>query len=156
MKSKLLIITFLLVALSSFSQQITYKSGGNILDSKNDKMSPTAVRALLSKNTDLLNLYNAGRTKKTVGNIFFYGGLGLIVTDLANGAFNDIIYPTALTYIGITCVVVSIPVKIGYSKKIKTVVNDYNKQVVFNDHNLKIESINLVTNTNGLGFQITF
>ena len=156
MKSKLLIITFLLVALSSFSQQITYKSGGNILDSKNDKMSPTAVRALLSKNTDLLNLYNAGRTKKTVGNIFFYGGLGLIVTDLANGAFNDIIYPTALTYIGITCVVVSIPVKIGYSKKIKTVVNYYNKQVVFNDHNLKIESINLVTNTNGLGFQITF
>ncbi len=156
MKSKLLIITFLLVALSSFSQQITYKSGGNILDSKNDKMSPTAVRALLSKNTDLLNLYNAGRTKKTVGNIFFYGGLGLIVADLANGAFNDIIYPTALTYIGITCVVVSIPVKIGYSKKIKTVVNDYNKQVVFNDHNLKIESINLVTNTNGLGFQITF
>ena len=156
MKSKLLIITFLLVALSSFSQQITYKSGGNILDSKNDKMSPTAVRALLSKNTDLLNLYNAGRTKKTVGNIFFYGGLGLIVADLANGAFNDIIYPTALTYIGITCVVVSIPVKIGYSKKIKTVVNDYNKQVVFNDHSLKIESINLVTNTNGLGFQITF
>lgn len=155
MKTNYLLL-FLFTTLFSFSQQLTYKSCGNILDSKNDKMSPSEVRTLLSKNTKLLNLYNTGRTKKTAGNIFFYGGLGLVVADLANGVFNDIVYPTALTYIGITSVVISVPVKIGYPKKIKKVVEDYNKQLVYNENNLKIESINFVTNSNGLGFQITF
>lgn len=157
MKTKsLIILLLLLTSLFSFSQQLTYKSGGNIFDSNNKKISPTEVRKLLADKPSLLNLYNEGRTKKTTGNILLLGGLGLIVADLAKGASSDVVYPSALTYLGVASFIVAIPVKIGFSKKIKRVVEDYNKQLVYNDSKIKIESMSLYTNQNGLGIQITF
>lgn len=156
MKTKSLVALLLLTSLFSFSQQLTYKSGGNIFDSNNKKISPSEVRQLLADKPGLLNLYNEGRTKKTVGNVLLIGGLGLIVGDLANGATRDVVYPTALTYLGVASFIIAIPVKIGFSKKIKTVVEDYNKQLVNNDSKIKIESMSLYTNQNGLGIQMTF
>ncbi|HLF53176.1 hypothetical protein [Flavobacterium sp.] len=156
MKTKSLVALLLLTSLFSFSQQLTYKSGGNIFDSNNKKISPSEVRQLLADKPGLLNLYNEGRTKKTVGNVLLIGGLGLIVGDLANGATRDVVYPAALTYLGVASFIIAIPVKIGFSKKIKTVVEDYNKQLVNNDSKIKIESMSLYTNQGGLGIQMTF
>lgn len=156
MKTKSLVALLLLTSLFSFSQQLTYKSGGNIFDSNNKKISPTEVRKLLSDKPGLLNYYNEGRTKKTFGNVLLIGGLGLMATDLITGLTADVHYPTTLTYIGAASFVIAIPIKIGFSKKIKKVVEDYNKQLVNNDSKIKIESMTLYTNQNGLGIQMTF
>jgi hypothetical protein len=157
MKLKSILIIFLLVNASlTYCQTLTLKSGGTITDSNNHKLTPTEVRALLNNQPELLNEYNAGRTKKTVGNLLMSAGIGFIVGDLASGATQDITYPTAFTYIGILALVVAIPVKIGYSNKIKTAVDGYNKQVAIKDSNFKIESSSVFANQDGLGILFTF
>lgn len=167
-------ILLLLVCSSySFSQKLVYKSNGNITDSENQKISPDQVRELLVNNEKLLADYNAGRSKKTAGNILLYGGSALILTDMITnlsykqkiyrdenfpGAIIGVknrIYPSVFTYIGIGAIVASIPLKIGFSKKIKNVVTDYNNlkatgNVDFNQHKL-----DLITNSNGIGFRLT-
>jgi hypothetical protein len=120
----------------SNAQELIYKSNGNILNAENIKISPDKVRELLANNEKLLQEYNLGRSKKTVGNVLLIGGMGLLAGDLMLGLFSPIdandldkkIYPSTLTYIGLTSVLVAIPVKIGFSKKIKNVVIQYNGQ----------------------------
>jgi hypothetical protein len=46
-------------------------------------------------------------------------GTGFIITDLVTAASQDKVYPSALTYIGLTSALVSIPIIIGHTKKIK-------------------------------------
>jgi hypothetical protein len=76
------LLFFLLFPVFLFSQSLHYGSGGTIYDSNNQKVSPSSMRSLLSKNTKALSLYNAGRDKKTLGNGLFYGGLGLVVANV--------------------------------------------------------------------------
>ncbi|TRW91039.1 hypothetical protein [Flavobacterium sp. GT3R68] len=154
MKTKLLITLFLFTSLFSFSQQLTYKYGGRIFDSKNQKMSPTEVRELLAKQPGLLNYYNTGRTKKTVGSVMLYGGFALLATDFLIAASTESGYPTALTYVSIASIIIAIPVKIGYSKKIKTVVKDYN--LLEKPTTFTVEKINFVSNKNAIGVALTF
>jgi hypothetical protein len=157
MNFKSLLIAFFLLTLSfTYSQTLSLKSGGNIIDSNNQKLTPTEVRTLLNNTPELLNEYDAGRTKKTVGNILMGAGIGFIIGDLASGATQDITYPTAFTFIGMAALVIAIPVKIGFSKKIKSAVDGYNKQVAVQDSDFKIESTSLYANQNGLGFLFTF
>jgi hypothetical protein len=157
MKLKSILIIFLLANASlTYCQNLSLKSGGTITDSNNQKLNPTEVRALLNNKPELLNEYNAGRTKKTVGNILMGVGIGFIIGDLASGATQDITYPTAFTYIGMATLAIAIPVKIGYSKKIKSAVEGYNKQVVVQDSDFKIESSSVFANQNGLGILFTF
>jgi len=145
-----------------------YKSSGTITDSENNKISPDQVRELLKDNEKLLAEYNAGRSKKTVGNVLLIGGLGLIVTDLVIGANTDgnttvtgnIIqternYPSALTYVGLVALVVAIPVKIGFSKKIKNVVTEYNNQSTTGYNQFNNRKLDLITNSNGIGLRFT-
>lgn len=63
-------------SLQSHSQKLVYKSNGTILDSENQKISPNQVRELLKDNQQLLEDYNDGRSKKTLGNILIISGLG--------------------------------------------------------------------------------
>lgn len=152
----ILTILFLLTITLSFSQKLDYESGGKVLDSNNKTLSPDEVREILSSKPELLENYNIGRDKKTIGNVLLGAGIGFIVGDLVSGATRDIVYPTAFTYIGIVATVISIPVKIGYSKKIKSAIEGYNKQVTLLDSKLKIEATSLYANQNGLGLRITF
>jgi hypothetical protein len=135
MIKQLFFLLFFFCILQSHSQKLIYKSNGTILNSENQKISPEKVREILKDNQQLLADYNAGRSKKTVGNVLLIGGLGLIAGDVLVGANTDgnttvsgnsiqteRNYPSALTFVGIAAVVISIPVKIGYSKKIRNVV----------------------------------
>ncbi len=157
-------------SLQSFSQQLIYKSNGNLLNSENQKISPEQVRELLKDNEKLLADYNAGRSKKTVGNVLLYGGSALILTDMITNLtykqkliyaddlpqtiikVENRIYPSFLTYIGAVAFIIAIPVKIGFSKKIKNVVSDYNnlKATGYNKPRL-----NVITNSQGIGFRLT-
>lgn len=156
--------------LQSHAQKLVYKSNGNILNSENQQISPDQVRELLKDNQKLLADYNAGRSKKTVGNILLIGGFGFLTADLIQGLTTDKTtavpgnyysiqgvqsennYPSALTFVGLAAIAVAIPVKIGFSKKIKNVVTEYNNQSATGYNNTKLD---LITNSNGIGLRFT-
>ena len=157
MKSNVFIALMLLSFCAAFSQQLTYKSNGQILNDQNEKLSPGEVRQLLAAKPGLLSYYNEGRSKKTVGNILLIAGSGLIVADLLKGLTADVSYPSALTYLGAAAVIVAIPVKSGYSRKIKTVINNYNEEITsVTKRDFSIESISVSANGNGVGLRIGF
>ena len=156
--------------LQSHAQKWVYKSNGNILNSENQKISPDQVRELVKDNEKLLAEYNAGRSKKTVGNVLLIGGSALVVADMLTNLFSEQkltystdlshsiikvenrIYPSVFTYIGIVAIIVAIPVKMGFSKKIENVVTEYNNQVATGYNKSKLE---VMTNSNGIGLRLT-
>lgn len=152
MIKQLFILLFFVCSLQSFSQKLVYKSNGNILNSENQKISPDQVRELLKDNEKLLADYNAGRTKKTVGNVLIIGGFALLTADLLTGLTADVKFPTALTYAGLASLIIAIPVKIGFSNKIEKVVTDYNNQLTTG---YNIPKLDLITNSNGIGLRLT-
>ncbi len=158
---------FLLLFLSTFqafSQKIVYKSNGNIVNSENQKISPNQVRDLLKDNQQLLSDYNAGGSKKTVGNILLYGGMGLFLfnsyyqTLNSNSNYNDNNYdngnPFVLSIVGLASMVVAIPVKIGFSKKIRNVVTEYNNQTATGYNEYNKQKLDLIANSNGIGLRL--
>lgn len=168
MIKQLFILLFFVCSLQSFSQKLVYKSNGNILNSENQKISPDQVRELLKDNEKLLADYNAGRTKKTIGNVLIIGGFGFLAADLMLGLTTDgnttvtgnsiqteRNYPSALTYVGLAALVIAIPVKIGFSKKIKNVVTEYNNQATTGYNHFNKQKLDLITNSNGIGLRLT-
>jgi hypothetical protein len=63
---------------------------------------------------------------------------------------------TGLFAVGIVSMLVAIPVKIGFTKKIKHVVSEFNNQKLIGETNFKIRSTDFIANSNGLGFRLTF
>jgi|GEM_PF-728267 len=179
---KYLMIFFFLLTLGAYSQQLTYKSGGNVYNSENKKIPTVEVRNLLAENTEALALYNAGRTKKTWGNVLFYGGLGLVATNLIVAMNTDNITSTSGTInynngsgsnpvvgyasaqskpanmtaaiIGGAFILASIPIKIGYTKKVKSAVEKYNGSVA--DTYQPASTTTLLAGTNQIGIRIEF
>jgi succinyl-CoA synthetase beta subunit len=162
---KLITTILLLLPVFLFSQQLTYRSGGRVYNSENKKIEPSEVRELMAKNTAALKLYNTGRTEKTIGNIFFFSGIGLVATDLVvsfvdDGATFDSSGNAhkkeanhSLALVGAAMVVVSIPFKIGCAKKVRSAISEYNKGVVSNEVPSKLT---LLANNQGLGLRIQF
>lgn len=177
-KYKNIVITalFLILPITSFSQQLNYQSGGTVYNSENVKQSPKEVRTLLSTNSENLALYNSGRKKKTWGNILFYGGLGLIATNVIvaattynlkqTGQYYDpisgIYFPKyedkpssmAFAIVGGALVAISIPIKIGYPKKIKQALINYNSSLT--DNYIPERKIILIAKANQLGVRYQF
>ena len=75
----LLVLLLFFCILQSHAQKLVYKSNGTILNSENQQISPDQVRELLKDNQKLLAEYNAGRSKKTLGNILLIGGSGWLL-----------------------------------------------------------------------------
>jgi hypothetical protein len=155
MIKQLFFLLFFFCILQSHSQKLVYKSNGTILNSENQQISPDQVRELLKDNQKLLADYNAGRSKKTVGNVLLIGGLGLVVTDVLIGANADVQFPSALTFVGLAAVVIAIPVKIGFSKKIRNVVTEYNNQNATGYNSFTKPKLDLITNSNGIGLRFS-
>ena len=151
----LFFIILFLCSLQSHSQKLVYKSNGNILNSENQKISPNQVRALLANNEKLLADYDAGRAKKTVGNVLLIGGSGLFFFDTAYRLYNGVSIPSTVSFVGAIAVVLSFPIKIGFSKKIKNVVTEYNNQFATGNVNFDEPKLNLIANSNGIGFRLT-
>jgi hypothetical protein len=102
-----------------------------------------------------LEEYNIGRTKKTIGNVLLVGGATLAYVPTVIQLYNGKPVSTGLFAAGILSMLVAIPVKIGFTKKIKNVVSEFNNQKSVSDTNFKIQSMDLITNSNGLGFKLT-
>ncbi|MFM9825361.1 hypothetical protein [Flavobacterium sp.] len=89
MTKQLFILLLLVCSLQSFSQKLIYKSNGNILNFENQKISTHQVRELLANNEKLLVGYNAGRSKKTVGNILLVGGIVMVANDMITNYYYE-------------------------------------------------------------------
>lgn len=157
MKKRLFLLLALLLSTACFCQpqKLVFKPNGNIYNEQGDKFTPDEIRTLLKNKPLLLDEYNSGRDKKSIGNFLLIAGPALIAGDLALGLFSDSEYPTALTYIGVPALLIAIPVKIGYRKKIRHVAAQYNAQIAMNS-GFKIEQITLCANNNGVGVMLNF
>lgn len=164
-------ILFLMLTLVGYSQQLTYKSGGTVYNSENKRLTPDEVRKLMNNNSEALTLYNSGRNKKTWGNVLFYGGLGLVTANLVVGMNTDNsitsyggngYYPSVKSertnmtaaIIGGALLVASIPIKIGYPKKIKSALEKYNNGLV--DTYKPAPRTTLLASANQIGLKIEF
>lgn len=160
---KIVVLILFFIPILSFSQDLlTYKSGGRIFNSNNQKLSSDEVRNLFASNSDALNLYNAGKSKQTLGNILLYGGISAVVINHYSIIQNtknkgDINSSRNIPYIiGGGLILIAIPIKIGFSKKIKKAVDLINEDLKNPKSGFNIESTNFISNTNGFGISITF
>lgn len=152
---RFLLIVLILIGFMSNAQKLNYKSNGNVRDSENHSIDPDKMRELLADNEKLLAKYNSGRNKKTMGNFLLVAGPILIITDLLTAATTEKVYPTALTYAGVVALVIAIPVKIGFSRKIRNVVTDYNNQTKVGFEESNYRKLDLITNSKGIGLRLT-
>lgn len=165
---KSVLLLLIIFSLKSFSQEVfKFKSGGRVL--QNGKIiSPTDIRAQFNYNQNIIDLYDAGRSKKTFGNVLLYGGIGTVLYGLIDDQYfrktkldsrgypyvaeNN---PVGFYVIGGIMIVSAIPIKIGFSNKIRKAVKlmneDINKQKT-----TYIESADFIANSNGVGVSITF
>ena len=175
MIKRLFFLFLFFCSLQLLSQKLIYKSNGNILNSENQQISPDQVRELLKNNQKLLADYNAGRSKKTAGNILLSVGSGFIIADIYRRIYKpdeyeysvkqytfyqsiesklvrEVKFPSAIGYVGLTLIAVALPIKIGFSKKIRNVVTEYNNQNAAANNKPKLD---LITNSNGIGLRFT-
>lgn len=155
MKNSIKIILLLLTCQFCFAQNLVYKNRGNIKDDSGKNLSSNEVRSLLANNKTLLEEYNIGRTKKTVGNVLFIGGASLAYGVTAIQLYNGTPVSTGVVAVGLVAALVAIPVKIGFTKKIKNVVSEFNSQKSLSDTSFKIQSMDFIANPNGLGFKLS-
>ena len=163
------LLFFFFCCLQSHSQKLVYNSNGNITDTENNEISPHQIRHLLKSNEKLLKDYNIGRTKKTIGNILLISGPVLLVTGTfayvisgfesgMNGVYvdeSDRLIPKIIAFAGLAELLIAIPVKIGFSNKIKNVVTDYNNQNATGYKQFNEPRLDLITNLNGIGLRLT-
>lgn len=148
-----------------FSQEdaLIFKSGGRVFNSNNQKISPHDMRSILSTNSEALKLYNAGRLKKTIGNTLFWGGLGTfaikhatIIKDSRQPLYKQKSTNNIMYFVGAGMVLVSVPVKLGFQKKIKKSVALINEDIKNPSTTFNIEESSIIANSNGIGISITF
>lgn len=166
---KMLLLLVLFISQFVFSQNsLTMKSGGSVFDGNNQKIDPDTMRDFLKDSPDALKLYNAGRSKKTTGNIILWSGITMLVGKYISDVSGNKVevnpnnpnqvqfkYTTnTLYFVAGGLIVISIPIKIGFEKKIKKSVD------LINQSNSKETTFYLnseiVANSNGIGFKITF
>ncbi len=158
MSKHILFVFIAIINLQMYGQKLVYTANGAITYSNGTNLSKTQVETILKDNQVLLRNYVAGKSKQSVGNIMFYGGLTILATDFSIGYFGPkvINYPTFLTIVGITTTLIAIPVKMGFQKKIKNVVAEYNTQNGFTYHQKKDSKLEMITTNNGIGMRLTF
>jgi hypothetical protein len=159
------LITFLLLTISffCFSQDaLTFKSTSRVFNSSNQKLTSSEIRDLFASNPEALKLYNVGKTKQTLGNILLYGGITTVVIkhisalNRTNDGPNFESYSNVLYFVGAGAALIAIPIKIGFSKKIKKAVSLMNEDLKNPKIGFNIESTTFISNSNGVGISITF
>ncbi|HEX8270380.1 MAG TPA: hypothetical protein VF581_10860 [Flavobacterium sp.] len=162
---KKILLLALLLSVSGYSQQLKPGKHGSVNNPDGQKVKPKVVRDLMQGNPAALDLYQAGRDKKTNGYLLLYGGLGSIVANLVGaiyfppdildkyGRYTDARTKPTLAIVGGAMMVASIPVLLGYKKKINAAVDQYNEGLACNK--VKPE-MTIVANGNGVGVSIKF
>ncbi len=104
-----------------------------------------------------LHLFKKAKTKESLGGFLLGLGIGGTAADLVMGLTSDVKYPTVITYAGVGLMVVSIPILSGRKKLVQESVDLYNQGLKEQNKTLGDNfEMNFVTNSNGVGFRITF
>lgn len=173
---KILFLLFAFSLTSAYSQEVlTAQSRGRVFNAGNQRLTTSEVRNLMQTNAEALKLYNAGRNKKTFGNILIAAGSGMIAGNLLYNLTTDSDSKVTqhnfgagqvttvekekqkftVAAIGLAAIIVAIPIKIGYTKKVKKAVDMMNTDLK-NPNQGFIESSAIIANGNGLGIQLSF
>jgi len=154
MSKQLILVLTLLLAISSFSQEINLIKGKYYVNGK--QISTRETRQLLASNLEALSLFKSAKSKESTGGLLIGVGVAAVTVDLAIGLFSDVKYPSVATYSGVAAILASIPVLSGKNKKIKDSIDLYNKdakKLGINDSDLEF---NIIANQNGYGIQFQF
>ncbi|VXB57953.1 conserved hypothetical protein [Flavobacterium sp. 9AF] len=115
------------------------------------------ITKTLAANPEALQLYKKSRSKESVGGLLLGGGIGLIVGDIVKGLVSDADYPSGFTYVGAGLIAVSIPILSGRTKMRNKSIELYNESVKSNSNSLGYQfDMKVITNSNGIGLNITF
>ncbi len=102
-------------------------------------------------------MYKKSRTKESVGGLLLGAGIGLIVGDVVKGLVSDTEYPSGFTYVGAGLMGISIPVLIGRTRMRDKSIELYNESTKGNSPKLGYNfDMKIITNTNGIGLNVTF
>lgn len=165
---KNLIIVLLLFTSVSFSQETyTFKSGGRVFEN-NERLNSIEVNKKFSSNSEILKLYNNGRNRKTAGNLLLWGGIGTGIIKFLSDTNQNVeqdnrgyikVKQTSnvLYFVTGSMVLIAIPIKIGFQKKIKKSVILMNDEIKLQKQNTGINfESNIIANANGVGLKLTF
>ena len=155
MKKLFTLLSFLFV-MSAFAQKITMERGKFYV--KGEQISTYETKQLLKSNYEASTLFKKVKTKEGVGGFLLGFGIAMVAGDAVVGLVSDTEYPSAMTYIGSTSIIASIPVLSGRTKKIKQAIDVYNnglEPTLGYQNNSRLE-MNVVANSNGYGLQIRF
>jgi hypothetical protein len=125
------------------------------LDGK--RLETRAARELFAANLETATLFKEAKTKEAVGGFLLGFGIGLTVGDLALG-FSGADYPGTLTYVGVSSLVISVPVLIGRKKRYLQAIKIYNEEHKSDKIGTVTSTfeLNMVSNRNGMGLQLKF
>lgn len=153
---KIFTLLSLLFVMSAFSQKITMEKGKYYVNG--NQISTFETKKMLSSNHEAITLFKKGKTKEGVGGFLLGFGIGMVAGDAVVGLVSDSDYPSAMTYIGGACIVTSIPVMSGRTKKIKKAIDVYNSGVepTLGFQQPSTLEMNVIANSNGYGLQIRF
>lgn len=161
-KIVLLSLLFIMPLIVSSQEMLTYKSGGRVFNTENKKIKALDVRVIMASNPEALKLYNAGKAKQTWGNVLLYGGISTVVVNHISVAKSST-SPGSVNagrnipyVVGAAMVLVALPIKIGFSKKIKKSINIMNDEIKNPSSGFNIETSSFIANANGIGVSITF
>ncbi|WP_130735060.1 hypothetical protein [Flavobacterium sp. J27] len=152
---KLLSLFCLLSAGFIFSQQIEIRDNKFYI---NDALIyKHEITKTLAANPEALQLYKKSRTKESVGGFLLGAGIGLVVGDVVKGLVSDSDYPSGFTYVGAGLIGVSIPILSGRTRMKDKSIELYNDSVKGNTNSLGYQfDMKVITNSNGIGLNITF
>ena len=149
----LLILACLFIMTGASAQQITMERGKFYQEGK--QISSYETKKLLMANPEAYKLFKKGKNKEALGGALIGVGSALIVGDIIKGLVSDAQYPSGFTYVGAAAIAVSIPVLSGKNKKIREGVELYNKGLSDGTDATDF-NMNVISNANGYGIQITF
>lgn len=152
---KTFLIFGLLLSGFMFSQQIEIKDKKFYIEGEH--IYKHDIKNILAANPEALNMYKKSKKKEAVGGFLLGAGIGLIVGDVVKGLVSDVDYPSGFTYVGAGLIAVSIPVLSGRKKMLNTSIEIYNEGVKGSTPTLGYNfDMNIITNQNGIGLNITF
>lgn len=150
------IVFFLLISFTwnaaAQNIKLIYVKGDKVTSENGVRLTPNQVKDVLKVNPAALELYETGRNKSGFGGFFLGFGLGLGIGDLAAAMYGGKEYPSGLTYAAAGSILVSIPILIGHSKKIRQAVELYNNGTT----GYQPPRLNFITDRNGAGVRLSF
>ncbi|MQP52450.1 MULTISPECIES: hypothetical protein [unclassified Flavobacterium] len=139
----------------SFAQKLEYNNGKIFQDG--EQISSFETKKVLASDLKALHLFKKAKSKESLGGFILGLGIGGTVADLVMGLTSDVKYPTAITYVGVGLMAVSIPILSGRKKMVQESVDIYNDGLQEQKKTLGDNfELNIVNNSNGVGLQINF